>query len=283
MRQIVIVVLLSLISWNMYSQERDTTYLWPGLVPGEREMKHKAVEMSDHSRDVTRLTDITDPVFIAFKPNANNNNGTGIIVCPGGGYRWLAIDIEGYEVAAWLNKQGYTAFVLQYRVPDKQEGALQDIQRAIRVIRKQADKWSINPDKLGVLGFSAGGSLCARVSTEYDKKTYSRIDKSDSLSCKPDFSLLIYPAYLDKGSNRSLTPELKVNKNTPPMFIFATSDDLYSNSALVMTTALRDANVPVELHMLPSGGHGYGLRAGNPAADIWPQLAEKWLNEILTN
>ncbi len=283
MRSVVSILLLSFISFNMFSQERDTVYLWPGAVPGEKEVKHKAIEMPDHSRDVTRLTDITDPIFITFEPEANTNNGTGIIVCPGGGYERLAIDIEGYEVAAWLNKHGYTAFVLEYRVPDKQEGALQDIQRAIRIIRKQADKWKIDPDKLGVLGFSAGGSLCARASTEYDKKTYTPIDKADSLSCKPDFSLLIYPAYLDKGPNRSLTPELKVDKNTPPMFIFATSDDSHSNSALVMATALRDAKEPVELHILPSGGHGYGLRAGNPAADVWPQLAEKWLKEIIKN
>ena len=132
------------------------------------------------------------------------------------------------------------------------------------------------------MGFSAGGSLSARAATLASNKTYLPIDKIDSLSCRPDFALLVYPAYLDLGNNRSLTPELIVNQQTtPPMFIFATADDTYGNSALVMTTALRDAKVPVELHFMPKGGHGYGLRPGNIAAETWPGLAEKWLKRMI--
>jgi acetyl esterase/lipase len=176
---------------------------------------------------------------------------------------------------------GYTAFVLKYRVPKKQHGALQDIQRAIRVVRSRSDEWNIDPNKLGVLGFSAGGSLCARASTRYGDITYEPVDDADQASARPDFAVLIYPAYLDHGHNRTLTPELSVDRNTPPMFLFATYDDRYGNGTLVMGKALSDHNVPVEVHYLPRGGHGYGLRPGKRAAETWPGLAEAWMRELL--
>lgn len=262
-------------------QKRDTIYLWPENVPGENEAKHKAVQTANTEGNVIRLTDITNPTLTVFKPKNAINNGAGVIVCPGGGYHILAIDKEGYEIAEWLNELGYTAFVLEYRVPQKLEGALQDIQRATRIVRSKASTWSLNPNKLGVIGFSAGGDLCARASTRYSIESYPKIDAIDSFSSRPDFSLLLYPGYLDKGENRSLSSGLLVDSNTPPMFIFATADDGISNSALVMTTALRDNKVPVELHLLPEGGHGYGLRSDNVAGKTWPLLAEIWLKNII--
>lgn len=271
-------IILIFFVFGSSAQHKVIIKLWPGKVPGETEAKHEPVKTDNTSGNVTRITNITDPAMIVFPAAENNNNGAGIVVCPGGGYSILAIDKEGYEIAEWLNKLGFTAAVLQYRVPKKQEGALQDVQRAIRILRSRAEQWNIDPDKLGVMGFSAGGSLSARASTLYDKKTYPEIDEKDKLSCRPDFALLIYPAYLDQGENRSITPELKVDSNTPPAFIFQTADDRLGNSALVYATALRDANVPVELHLVPKGGHGYGMRPGNPAAEVWPELAEKWLN-----
>lgn len=263
------------------AQIRDTIYLWPTKVPGENEAKHEPVQTPNKKRNITRLTDVTDPALIIFEPDTSINNGAGIIICPGGGYTILAIDIEGYEVAEWLNRLGFTAFVLQYRVPNKQGGALNDIQRAIRVIRNRIDTWKLNPEKLGVMGFSAGGSLSARASTLFTLETYAKVDSIDSISCRPDFTLLVYPAYLDKGESRSLTPELLVSNNTPPMFIFGTADDKYGNSSLVMATALRDNKIPVELHFLANGGHGYGLRPGNIAAETWPLLAEAWFRKII--
>ncbi len=263
-----------------FAQKPDTIYLWPDKVPGETEAKHQPVQTPDTKGNVIRLTDVTNPTIMVFEPEEGTNTGVGVIVCPGGGYRILAMDKEGYEIAAWLNKPGITAFVLQYRVPGKQEGALNDIQRAIRIVRSRAREWNLDPEKLGIMGFSAGGDLCARASTQYNKSTYVEVGPADTVSCRPDFALLIYPAYLDKGENRSLTPELSVDKNTPPMFIFQTADDPYGNSSLVMAAALRDAKVPVELHMLAKGGHGYGLRSGNTAAEIWPQLAEIWLRKL---
>ena len=272
-----------LIVLHSYAQTQDTVRIWSGKVPGETEEKHAPVVSPNRDRNVTRLTDVTDPAFVVYEASPENSSGAGVVVCPGGGYHILAVDLEGYEIAEWLNSLGFTAFVLQYRVPQKQEGALQDVQRTLRIIRSRAEEWNIDPDKLGVLGFSAGGSLSARTSTRHNDTTYEPIDSADTLSCRPDFSLLIYPAYLDQGENRALTPELKVNENTPPMFIFATADDQYGNSALVMTTALRDHKVPVELHFLAEGGHGYGLRPGNVAAATWPPLAAQWLKKIVTD
>lgn len=263
---------------NSFSQNKEIIHLWPGQVPGETEEKHVPVISENNSGNVQRISSVTDPALVIYPANESNNNGSGIIICPGGGYSKLAVDKEGYEIAEWLNSLGFSAFVLQYRVPKKQKGALQDIQRAIRIVRDKATIWDLNSNKLGVMGFSAGGSLSARASTMYDEKTYAKIDEKDELSCRPDFAMLIYPAYLDRGENRTLTPELKVNKETPPTFVFQTADDRLANSALVYTQALRDSKVPVELHLLPKGGHGYGMRPGNIAAETWPGLAEKWLS-----
>jgi len=263
-----------------FSQNRSMIYLWPGKVPGE--VKEKTIPSVDASKNdnVLRYSEITNPAIEVWKADPSNSNGAGVIVCPGGGYNILAYDKEGTEVAAWLNKLGYSAFVLQYRVPNKKDGALQDIQRAIRIVRGNVNQWNLNPEKLGVMGFSAGGSLSARASVLFNKKTYLPVDKADSLSCRPSFTILIYPAYLDQGPDKTLTPELQINKEVPQMFIFQTADDTYGNSALVMATALRNAKIPVELHLLPAGGHGYGLRPGNTAAETWPVLAENWLAKV---
>ncbi|MGQ1784631.1 MULTISPECIES: sialate O-acetylesterase [unclassified Saccharicrinis] len=265
------------------AQTRDTLYLWPNKVPGELKEKQAAVVSNNSSGNVIRLAEVTNPAIIVYKPEKPNKTGASIIVCPGGGYNILAVDKEGYEVAEWLNTLGYTAFVLQYRVPQKQLGALNDIQRAIRYVRSKADIYNLNQNKIGVMGFSAGGSLCARASTLFNQDTYSKVDSIDQLSSRPDFSLLIYPAYLDKGEKRSITPELKVSSDTPPCFIFGTADDKYGNSSLVMAGALRDYHVPVELHYQYKGGHGYGLRPGNEAAERWPGLAEDWMKRMVNS
>lgn len=264
-----------------HAQTRDTLYLWPNKVPGESKAKQAAVVSENSSGNVIRLAEVTNPFLVVFKPEKPNHSGVGVIVCPGGGYNILALDKEGYEVAEWLNSLGYTAFVLQYRVPKKQEGALQDIQRAIRMVRTNAYDYNLYPERIGTIGFSAGASLCARASTRFQFDSYPKIDAVDEFSCRPNFSMLIYPAYLDKGKNRSLTPELTISEYTPPFFIFGTADDKYGNSSLVMTSALRDKKIPVELHVLANGGHGYGLRKGNVAAETWPVLAEKWLSEMV--
>ena len=272
-------LLMNVVAAN--GQNMDMIYLWPGNVPGENGPKSEMKYSDDKSRGVSRIAEVNNPGMVVFEPNDANRNGAAIVICPGGAYNILAVDLEGYEVAKWLSDLGYTAFVLHYRVPRKKEGALQDAQRAMRMVRANADKYNIKADKIGIMGFSAGGSLSARASTLFSKETYTPIDKIDVVSARPDFALLIYPAYLDEGENRSLTPELTITAQTPPMFMFETADDPYGNSSLVMAGALRDNKIPVEMHFLSTGGHGYGLRKGNIAGETWPALAEKWLTGII--
>jgi len=270
-----------MISFESFSQKKDLIYLWPGTVPGETHEKTPPVTAPSENDNIIRLSEVTNPAMQVFLPEKSTRNGAAVIVCPGGGYHILAYDLEGTEIAAWLNKNGYAAFVLQYRIPDKKDGALQDVQRAIRIIRKDSVKYRIDASKIGVMGFSAGGSLTARASTNFNRQTYAPEDKTDSLSARPSFAMLIYPAYLDQGPGFSLTPELQIGNDLPPVFIFQTADDQYGNSAIVMAQALRNAKLPVELHLLPAGGHGYGLRTGNIAAETWPGLAEKWLKNVI--
>jgi acetyl esterase/lipase len=276
-------ILLSLFTMQAFAQtsEKDIIHLWPGTVPGETAPKKAAIPTKDSSRGVIRLTDVTDPIMQVFLPEKKKANGAAVVICPGGGYQILAINLEGYEIARWLNELGYTAFVLQYRVPKKQEGALQDVQRALRIVRSRAAEWQLQQQKIGVLGFSAGGSLSARASTLYNQQTYPAQDVSDSASARPDFALLIYPAYLDQGTNNSITPELQIDSHTPPTFLFATADDPYANSALIMAGALRNAKVNVELHLYAKGGHGYGLRPDNKAGKAWTTLAAHWLERTV--
>jgi len=270
-----------LLTLSSFSQNNTLVYLWPGKVPGEVKEKQPPVIAASKNDNVLRYSEVTDPAIEVRLADPANRNGCGVIVCPGGGYNILAYDKEGTEIATWLNKLGYSAFVLQYRVPDKRDGALQDVQRAVRIVRENANHWKLDPEKIGVMGFSAGGSLSARASILFNKKTYQPVDKADSLSCRPSFTMLIYPAYLDQGPNQTLTPELELNKEVPGMFIFQTADDPYGNSALVMATSLRNAKIPVEMHLMPTGGHGYGLRPGLTASEMWPKLAGNWLNKIL--
>lgn len=273
-------LIILLVSCCTNAQNNPVIELWPNGVPGIQMPKQEDIEVLNADDQVLRITKVTNPTLTVLEPDATKKNGAGIIICPGGGYHILAANLEGDEIATWFADLGYTTFVLHYRVPDQREGALQDLQRALRIVRANAEKWQLDPTKIGVMGFSAGGSLSARASTNFTKETYPKIDATDEISSRPDFTLLIYPAYLDQGGNRTLTPELEITGNTPPMFIFATADDPYANSALVMATALRDGNIPVEMHLMPVGGHGYGLRKGKIAAETWPKLGKIWLNRL---
>lgn len=255
----------------------ETLFLWTNEMPNGNIIKKEPLQIIDPIQNITKLTEVSDPLMVVFKPKESVDNGIGIIICPGGGYNILAIDLEGYEIAKWLITLGYTAYVLQYRVPNNQIGALNDLQRAIKIIRSNA---KINHSQLGIIGFSAGGNLCARASVSPSKDSYLGIDEIDSTSSRPDFTLLIYSAYLDLGKNNKLSPDLFFDKNTPPMFVFGTIDDPHYNSSLTIVNAFKESKVPFESHILKLGGHGYGLRQGNKAATTWPLLAAKWLNKI---
>ena len=274
-----IMAMMTLLTFGQH-EKRQTIELWPGNVPGGTKEKQVPVFEADKQDNILRIAEVTNPAMVVYN-NCRNCSGAAVIVCPGGGYGILAIDLEGYEIATWLNSIGITAFVLQYRVPGQRDGALQDLQRAVRLVRENAGNWNLDPGKIGVMGFSAGASLSARLCALPGTNLYPAVDQADKQPFMPDFCMLIYPAYLDQGPGNTVSPENTPLGNTPPMFLFATADDPYANSALVMAQAIREAKRPVELHLLPEGGHGYGLRPGKRAGETWPALAQAWLSIIL--
>lgn len=261
-------MLLAAPAWAQESERN----IWPDKRPAEVVLKKGKMKQEMGDDDILRIQQMPVPTLQKF-PVVKSPKGKVVIVCPGGGYQILAVNHEGTEIAQWLNALGYTAYVLRYRVPDNREGALQDVQRAIRIARAE------NPGKqVGVMGFSAGASLTARAATRFELPSYTATDETDTQSARPDFAALIYPAYMDEGEHHTLTPELTITEQTPPFFVFQTADDRYGNSALVISQALRNHKIPVQLHIYEKGGHGYGLRANlAEAASKWPKLMEEWL------
>ncbi len=256
--------------------QSDSIFIWPRAVPGETKPKSAPVPTTLADGSI-RVIEVTNPFLSVFKPRVSNNKA--IIICPGGGYVRLAVHKEGYTVASWLSQMGYTVFVLQYRVPNKRDGALQDLQRSIRTVRSRSREFGIDPDMIAAIGFSAGAHLVATAGLKGISPTYHPQDAADSLSPRPDKMIVIYPAYLAEKQGLKLSPELKPDSKTVDTFIFQTMDDPLAPSSFALATALRDAGANVELHMLPEGGHGYGMDAGNKAAETWPKMLEVWLTE----
>jgi acetyl esterase/lipase len=262
--------------------------LWPGVAPGETGEIGPEREQPKKAGDSTiRLTDVTRPSLEVFLPPREKTTGLAVVICPGGGYNILAYNKEGTEVAQWLNTIGAAGIVLKYRVParkgrQRHEAPLQDAQRALGMVRQRAREWMIDPDRIGVLGFSAGGHVAATLSNQYEKRTYPRVDEADDLSCRPSFALLMYPAYLvDRKEGNTLAPELNVTARTPPTFLAQTEDDgVGVECSLFYYLALKNAKVPAEMHLYPDGGHGYGLRPSAHTVSTWPQRAEEWLRAL---
>lgn len=264
--------------------------LFPKGVPGDNvKLKEKADTDGGKTggSTVLRITNVAEPTITIYPASTKNANGTAMVVCPGGGYSILAYDLEGTEICAWLNNIGITAILLKYRVPSRQGmlkhgAAMQDLQRAISYVRAHAQELNIDSQRVGVMGFSAGGHLSAMACNHYNQRSYLPTDEVDTVSCRPDFCLLVYPAYLD-GENFQLAPELKVSPNTPPTMLIHTEDDRsYINSSLFYYYALKEAGVPAQMHLYSKGGHGYGLRKTGEAVDEWPRRAEEWFREIGT-
>jgi acetyl esterase/lipase len=274
------IILLMLWTAAPLCAQTDSLYLWPQAVPGETKQKSAPVPTTLEDGSI-RVVEVTNPFLAVFEPKRENKNNKAVVVCPGGGYVRLAVHKEGYTVAEWLAKQGYTVFVLQYRVPDKREGALQDLQRSLRLIRHNAKKYGIDPTKIGAMGFSAGAHVVARAAMMEPVANYPVQDAADQQSAKPDKMIIIYPGYLSDGPDRSLSPGLKATADVVDTFIFQTMDDGSAPSSFALAVALRNAKANVELHMLPQGGHGYGMYPGNKAAETWPPLLEVWLKEHL--
>ncbi len=262
--------------------------LFPNGAPGETT---KMIEINDLSGNktagcpVSRITNVSEPTITLYPAPIDNNSGTTIIVNPGGGYNILAYNLEGTEICKRFNSHGINCVLVKYRVPRreglaKHAAPLQDLQRAIAYTRAHAKEWGIDANKIGVMGFSAGAHLSAMASNSFNQLTYPAMDANDEVSTRPDFCMLIYPAYLD-GENFGLTPEVKVTDKTPPTFLVQAQDDKsYINSSLFYYYALKEANVPSAMHLYPSGGHGYGLRNTGQLVNEWPFRAVNWLSEI---
>jgi acetyl esterase/lipase len=266
--------------------------LWPGGAPDEHGQIGAEADMTKPTdgkpggKPVIRIGNVSVPTITVFPAPADKQTGAAVVVCPGGGYSILAWDLEGTEVCDWLNSEGVTAVLLKYRVParkgaERYAGPLQDAQRALGLIRQHAQEWKLDPKRIGILGFSAGGHLSAAASTNFGQRTYARLDEADDQSCRPDFTILIYPAYLAvKEKDDALAPEIKVTSETPPAFIVQTEDDpVRVENAVAYYSALAKAKVPAEIHLFPSGGHGYGLRPTEKAVTHWPELANRWLGD----
>jgi acetyl esterase/lipase len=264
--------------------------LWPGNVPGDKGVlppETTATQPNENptGRPILIVSNVSNPTITVYQPDPAKRTGAAVLVCPGGGYNILAWDLEGTEVCAWLNSIGVTGILLKYRVPrreglEKHTAPLQDAQRALGLVRSRASGLALDPARIGVLGFSAGGHLAAALSNNSATRTYPLVDEADKVSCRPDFCVLIYPAYLTvQEKNDALAPELPVRARiTPPTFIVMTEDDpLRVETALFYFQALKNANVPAELHLYPAGGHGYGLRLTTLAVTAWPTRVADWL------
>lgn len=276
------------------SEPAKVIELWPGIAPGdkgdigeEKDMT-KPADRPVAGKHVTRLGNVSKPTISIYRPLGAKDTGAAVLVCPGGGYSILAFDLEGTEVCEWLNSIGVTAALLKYRVPkraglEKHIVPLQDAQRALGLLRSEAREWGLNQKRIGVLGFSAGGHLAATLSSNYSQRSYPQVDAADAASCRPDFTILIYPAYLTiKEEHDKIAPEVAPSTNNPPTFIAMAGDDpLRVETAMLYGVALRSMKAPLELHVYPTGGHGFGLRPTKDLATTWPQRAAEWLQQML--
>ena len=267
--------------------------VWPGAAPdatpaaGAEQDTAKPGEGHIAGRPIVRLGNVSQPTLTLY-PAVGKPTGVGVVVFPGGGYSILAIDLEGTEVCDWLTHRGIACILLKYRVPNsgpypKSSQALEDAQRSMGLVRQHAAEWGIDPQKLGVLGFSAGAHLAAALSTHYAQRLYPAIVAADKLSCKPDFALIIYPGYLaDSSRDFAFSTNIPVTAETPPSFILQAEDDYQAHveNAVQYFMALKQAKVPAELHIYAEGGHGFGLRRTALPISRWTDLADVWLKTI---
>lgn len=296
-----LIIFVLIFSVSAATAQTKIINIWPNGVPNSKaDPSYK--EQIDTNKYFISESRISNPTLGYYPASASKSTGTAVIICPGGGYSILAIDIEGSLVAKWLNTLGITAFVLKYRLPsskimlNKTIGPLQDAQRAIRIVRSHAKQWKINPHRIGIMGFSAGGHVASTLSTHYNQKVYK---VKDSVSARPDFSLLIYPVIsmrksithmgsrinlLGKNPSQALvrlySNELQVNKNTPPAFLVQAMDDnvVPVQNSIDYALALHKYKIPVELHLYERGGHGFGLaRNTKDTESSWTEACVKWL------
>jgi|SRR5579859_3181993 len=261
----------------------------PGTIGAERSrmspsLDRKQVEVTESTR---MITDVTRPTLTVYTPLADRDTKTAIIICPGGGYWDLYWQLEGEEVAAWVNSLGVTGIILKYRVPrrpdEPKDGParrpLQDAQRAVSLIRSKAKEFGIAADRIGIIGFSAGGHLAIATATGFEKRTYELTDDIDHTSCRPDFAILVYPGYLKAKDKEELAPGLEIPSNTPPVFLVHGGADLISppEHSVLMYLALRRAGVPAELHVYAGTAHDFGVRRSDRPCSVWTDSCATWL------
>jgi len=285
--------IIATLSFSSYGAFEKTvpTPIWPS-----GKMPEKSAQQDTWQGHTVKS--VKTPTLEVYLAKSEKPNGL-VVICPGGGYYGLAYDHEGWQIAEWFNKQGISAAILKYRVPNYPDGALMDAQRAIRIVRANAAKWNVNPNKIGILGFSAGANLSARASTNFASNSYSPVDDIDKLSARPDATCLVYPAYCDKQGNDkrwnkkdvdfnadlatlyAAAENLNFTKDMPPVFITQSLyDKNYINSGIAYFLAAKKAGVKANLHVFEDGGHGYGLAKGEKHEGKlypeWAELAEDW-------
>jgi acetyl esterase/lipase len=276
--------------------EPQVVELWPGTAPEETgnigaemvrmspKLDHKQVEVTEQTR---LITNVTKPTLTIYRPAKEKDTGTAVLICPGGGYWDLYWQLEGEEVAAWLNSLGATGIILKYRVPrrpDEVKGEparrpLQDAQRAVRLVRSKAAEWGIRPQQIGMVGFSAGGHLAIATATSFDRQTYEPIDDVDKISCRPDFAIGAYSGYLKAKDKDEIAPGLHIPAGTPPIFLAHGGADIISppEHSVLMYLALRKAGIPAELHVYATAAHDFGVRPSDHPCSTWTQACAHWL------
>ena len=270
--------------------------VWPGTPPEETgkigaemvrmspKLDRKQVEVNESTRLVTN---VTKPTLTIYRPAKDKDTGTAVLICPGGGYWNLYWELEGEEVARWLNSLGATGIILKYRVPRRPDDTrgeparrpLQDAQRAVSLVRSKAAEWGIAPERIGMAGFSAGGHLAIATATGFEKRTYKPIDDIDKISCRPDFAIMAYSGYLKAKDKDELAPGLRIPADTPPIFLVHGSADIISDPAhsVVMYLALKRAGIPAELHVYATAAHDFGVRPSDHPCSTWTQSCATWL------
>jgi acetyl esterase/lipase len=265
--------------------------LWPGKTPGDVGIKGEENSRTYESKLIgapTRLiTNVTRPTLTIYSPSNDKNNGTAMLICPGGGYHDLFWELEGEEVAAWLNSLGMSGIILKYRCPRRPGdvkgepplGPLLDAQRAVSLVRSRCAEWGIDPARIGMVGFSAGGHLALATATSFEKRTYEPIDAVDKVSCRPDFAVLCYSGYLKAKDKDEIAPGISIPAGTPPIFLAHSSDDSISNAehSVFMYLALKRAKISAELHIYASGEHDFGVRHNEKLPSSWTNLCVNWL------
>lgn len=273
--------------------------IWPGGAPDARrldgpEVAGTVVDSAGRQKLVggkpwVYVDRVSRPTMTVYSP-AGAKTGAAVVVFPGGGYNILAIDLEGTEACDWATSHGITCVLLKYRVPCIKTGpyrdchtALQDAQRTVGLVRFHASQWHVDPHRIGVLGFSAGGHMVAAMSTHFDRRLYPAVDAADAVSCRPDFAVALYPGHLARSERElTLNPDIRVTAATPPTLLVQAVDDPVDpvENSLVYFAALKKAGVPVEMHLFAHGGHAFGLRRTSAPITAWPQLLESWLHTM---